>query len=59
MHPPSLVEETSCLVQMLEVAVISLASEEVQTANLEIAPEVAGTVAIGYPVIVWLLGAVK
>ena len=44
---PALVEETSSTIQVLEVVVILLATEEVQVSNLEVGPEMAGRISVG------------
>jgi len=44
---PALVEEATSTIQVLEVGLILLATEEVQIADLKVGPEVAGGVPVG------------
>ena len=49
--PPSLVEEAAGAIQVVEVVLVSLAAPEVHVADLEVAPEVAGRVALRLAVV--------
>ena len=47
---PSLIEESTSAVQMIEVILIRLAAVEIQIPNLEVAPEVASAVSIRFDI---------
>jgi hypothetical protein len=51
--PPSLIEEPSCSIQMLEIVFVGLGTPEFHIRNLEVAPEVARAVPVGLNVVVW------
>jgi len=50
---PSFVEESACTVQMSKVIFIGLATPEIHVCNLEVAPEMACAVAMGFEVVLW------
>lgn len=50
---PSLIEKSSCSIKMGEVIFISLTPPKGKIGDLEIGPEVAGTVTMGLDVVVW------
>lgn len=43
---PSLIEETTSIIQVLEVSLVFLTTEKIQVTNLEVRPEVTGGVSI-------------
>lgn len=48
---PSLIEETSCPVEMVEVVFINLAPPKLHVADFKVAPEVTCRVTLGLPVV--------
>lgn len=55
---PSLVEEPTSPIQMIEIILVCLAAPEAQIRNLKIAPEVTGAVPIRLYVVLWPARAV-
>ena len=56
---PSLIEEPSCPIKVVEVIFVCLASPEVHICDFEVAPKMASRVPIRRLVMLWPSGAIR
>lgn len=56
---PSLIKETSCAIQVVEIILISFTPPKTHIGDFEIAPEMAGRVSLRFDIMLWSSGAVR